>query len=301
MGAAFTAVEGGLESAFYNPATFHFVQSTKGMNVSFLFNPLSSIGLFKYYNSSENGLSNGKWLDVFKILPKAIVVSTKNWEIGAFNHEEIETREFFHPNVNFIEGDRFLQHHVETLTGRLRLADQVQLGVSFHYYTSFLNDSLQHGFSSSYGVFLRPHKQLDFGIAFISLPTGMKGIRVNHDRFEDETVNIGVAYHPFNLTTVTLDIRNLTEDSQKTTREFHIGLEQGFWRQVYLRSGYYRDRFNKKDRFSFGVGLLNLDLSRLGSSKYYSPNLALNYSIMIEPGDEKTRWHFFTLQWGFGW
>ena len=76
MGAAFTAVEGGLESAFYNPATFHFVQSTKGMNVSFLFNPLSSIGLFKYYNSSENGLSNGKWLDVFKILPKAMIELT---------------------------------------------------------------------------------------------------------------------------------------------------------------------------------------------------------------------------------
>ena len=129
----------------------------------------------------------------------------------------------------------------------------------------------------------------------------MKEVRLHHDRFEDETVDIGAAYHPFQCTTLALDIRNLTEDSQNTTREFHVGIEQGLFGQVCIRAGYYRERFEKKNRLTFGFGLFNLDFFRFGTSKYYTPNMALNYSIMLEPGHNSVRWHFLSLHWGIGW
>ncbi len=303
MGSAFTAVEGGLESAFYNPATFRFVETKKGINLSFIFSPFVTYGTYNLNNNnSQEATSGGGWWDIVRTLPKAIVLSTANLEIGFVNHEELESRRYFHSHLRFLEADNFFQHHVENLVVRVRLADQVHIGGSVQYYSVFSNDTLRRGFGSSYGVFLRPHPKLDFGVVFISLPAGMKNIRLDHDRFENESVNIGISYQPFSSTTFAIDLRNLSEEAQNTTREFHIGFEQGFWHNIYIRSGYYRDRKLKNNRMTLGIGLLNLDLLRLRDSKYSSPNMAINYAIMFEPGSNaKSRWHFISFQLGVGW
>lgn len=304
MGSAFTAMEGGLESSFYNPATFRFVDTqNRRINLSFIFSPFASYGIYDLKNNKlPNGNPEAGWWDIVKTLPKAIVLSTKNFEIGFVNHEELESRQYFHPHTRFLESNNFFQHHVENLVVRVRLAEQVHLGGSVQYYSVFKNDSLRHGFGSSYGVFLRPNPKLDFGIVFISLPGGLKNIRLDHDRFEHESVNIGISYHPFSSTTFALDLRNLTEEGQNTTREYHIGFEQSFLNHIYLRSGFYRIYTLKNNRMTLGIGLLNLDLLRFGNSKYSSPNLALNYAIMFDPGSgSDTRWHFFSFQLGIGW
>ena len=251
---------------------------------------------------AQNDVSGSGWWDFVRTLPKAIVLSTAKWEVGIVNHEELESRQNYHPNSRFFEHQNFFQHHVENFVVRVRLADQVHLGGSIQYYSAFMNDSLLHGFASSYGVFLRPNPKLDFGVVFISLPSRMKNIRIDHDRFDNESVNIGISYHPFSQTTIALDLRNLSEETQNTTREFHFGLEQGFWHQFYLRSGYFKDRMSNSNRLTFGFGLLNLNLLRFRESKYYSPNLIINYAIMLEPGSSNnSRWHFFSFQWGIGW
>ena len=303
MGTAFTAVESGLESALYNPATFQYIEAHKGLKFSVLFNPVVSAGLYNLYNNdSREGISTGDWYNVFRTLPKAIVLSSEKWEFGLINHEELETRSSFHKQIKFVEGDHFFQHHVENFIARIKLAKQVQLGAAVQYYSAFVEDSLQHGFGASYGVFIKPHSKLNVGVVFVNLPVGMKNVRVNHDRFNTESVNVGFAYRPFSQTTIALDVRNLSEESQTTTREIHFGVEQGIFNQIYLRSGFYRDRFNKKNRFSFGIGLLNLNMFRLDDAKYYGPNLAINYALMVEPNElENRRWHFLTVQWGFGW
>jgi hypothetical protein len=299
MGVAFTAVTGGLESAFYNPASFQYILPNKGVHFTLLFNPIVSAGLYDFYSQSSR-VSTNAWLDIIKTLPKAALISIKNWEIGFINHEELETRQDSHPNLKFFEGDHFLQHHMENFVVRVRLAEQVQIGGSVQYYSVWMADSLQHGFGTSYGIFVHPHPKMNVGIVFISLPTKMKSVRLNYDRFESETVNVGLAYQPFSATTLALDVRNLSEDSQQTTRELHVGVEQGFWGHIFLRSGFYQDQWTKNSRLSFGLGLLNLDLFRFDELKSASPNLAINYALVIQPNTDD-RWHFLSFQWGFGW
>ncbi len=303
LGAAFTAVEGGLATAFYNPATFRFAQADKGIKFSLVINPLVSAGIFHYYsNHSGPESTSEKWLRIVQTLPKAVVLSTPNFEASFINHEELESRESFHPNTQFFEGDDFFDHHVESFVLRVRLADQIQMGGTINYYTAVVNDTLQRGLGSSYGIYIRTHPKLDVGIVFISMPGKMKNLHLNYDRFEDETVNVGMAYHPFHSTTLAVDVRNLTEESQQTTRELHFGFEQGILNQFFLRAGFYRDRNLAQNRLTVGFGLLNLKPNRYDHPVYQSPNLVLNYALMIEPGNRNsTRWHFLSFQWGFGW
>ncbi len=45
-----------------------------------------------------------------------------------------------------------------------------------------------------------------------------------------------------------------------------------------------------------------LSVEFIDDSNHSSPNLALNYAIMFEPGSgSDTRWHFFSFQLGVGW
>lgn len=302
MGAAFTAVEGGWEAAFFNPATFQFVNVEKGLHFSVLFNPFVSLGLYDLYkHGAKKKLTTEQWWNVIRTFPKALVLSTENWEFGLINHEELESREFYHPNVRFFEGSHFFQHHVENFVVRVRLAEQVFLGGGIQYYTSFVQDSLQRGFGSSYGVFIRPNPKLNVGVVFISSPGKMKDIRIAYDRFENETVNVGFSFRPWPSTTLAVDVRNISEEAQKTTREIHLGFEQGFFGHLYLRGGYYRDHGVKENRFTLGFGLVNLDLFRLGKSRHGAPVLAINYALLSEPGNREGRKHFFSFQWGFGW
>ena len=182
----------------------------------------------------------------------------------------------------------------------MKLATQVQIGGAVQYYTVLIGDSLRHGFGTSYGVFILPNPRVNIGVVFINVPNEMANVRLNADRFEDETVNVGISYHPFSLSTVAIDVRNLTEESQKTTRELHVGLEQGLWQHLFLRLGYYRDRLLKEDHYSAGIGLLNLNLFQRGENHFSVPVLALNYAISVTNTEiNPTRWHFFSLTWGF--
>ncbi len=300
MGGAFTAIAGELQTAFYNPATFNLADLSHGLKLSVFFNPMVSIGLFDLYNKTNKELSVNEWWNVFRVLPKAVVLSTSRLEFGLVNHEELEERVAYHPHVRFFEADHFFQYHAESAVLRMKLATQVQIGGAVQYYTVLIGDSLRHGFGTSYGVFILPNPRVNIGVVFINVPNEMANVRLNADRFEDETVNVGISYHPFSLSTVAIDVRNLTEESQKTTRELHVGLEQGLWQHLFLRLGYYRDRLLKEDHYSAGIGLLNLNLFQRGENHFSVPVLALNYAISVTNTEiNPTRWHFFSLTWGF--
>ena len=301
MAGAFAAVPGGMEAVFFNPATLQLTDLNRGFRLTLFVNPLASAALYNLYTNQENSrLSRGQWWNVVRVFPKALFFSTPILEAGFVNQEELETREAYHPHKKFFEPQYFFQHHFETAVLRVKLAEQVAVGVTFSYYSYPEGDSVQQGFGASYGVFIRPSPKVGVGIMFMDLPTQMRDLRLFWDRFEGQTVNAGIAFHPFSLTTLSLDVRNLTEDNLANTREVHVGIEQGIWRHLYLRTGYFQDSRLPRRFFTAGFGLLNLGFAADGRRKFSVPVLALNYAIQIETGTSRTvRRHFLSFNWAF--
>ena len=301
MGGAFAAVQGGLEAAFYNPATFQLTNLNRGKKLSFFANPLASAVLYQHY--SQDGtkkLGQNEWWNVLSVFPKAIFFSTPTVEAGLISLEELETREAFHPNRDIFEVDHFFEHHFETAVIKVRLAEQVSLGATLSHYAFMTGDSVETGLGASYGVYIQPNRYVGVGVVFIDLPDQMRDLRLRWDRFEGKTVNMGISFRPFRMTTLSLDVRNLTEDNLPNTRELHIGVEQGLWRHLYLRTGYYRDAVLPRRVVTAGIGLFNLSFSAQGERRFDVPVLALNYALQVESGvSEPIRRHFLSFNWGF--
>jgi hypothetical protein len=301
MGGAFTAIEGGLSSIHYNPATFRLANIKRGFRIAGFANPVASISMYSFFREdSEKGLTASNWWDVARVLPKAVVLSTPTWEFALLGQEELESRKEFHENKKLFEADNFFNHVVHTALLRIRLADQVHIGGTLSQYTSEVNSETMNKIGSSYGFYVIPSPKLGVGIVFMDIPAKFKNIRLENDRIEDETVNIGVAYHLLANNTISLDVRNMSEENRSTTREWHVGLEQGFWKHIYLRSGFYRDQRKNENHFSFGAGLVNLNFARHGVRKFVIPVLAVNYALRLNRKDgTTTRTHFLSLIWGY--
>lgn len=301
MAGAFTAVPAGWEAAFYNPATLQLVGEETPFRISVFLNPLASASLYNYYQRMrKNGrpFETADWASIMALLPRAVFFSTRIVEFGWVNFEELESREPYHPHIQFFEADNFFNHYMQASVIRIRLAEQIALGGGLTYFTTFRDDSLRKGFGVTYGVLIRPSSNVRVGVVFFHYPQKFQFLRLNYDRFVGETVNIGVAFQPFSMTTLAIDVRNLSEDNMPNTREVHFGFEQGIWRHFYLRGGYFREASAKANWFSAGIGLLRLRGGRKREGVFSAPTFALNYAVLFKENGNLKR-HFLSFSLGF--
>jgi len=302
MGGAYAAVEDGIGSIAYNPASVKFWNLKRGFHFSLIVNPVASTGLFLYYKDNQiTPLSEGQWWSVARTLVKGVVFSIPPFQAGVRLYEEPLQRYRNLSGKNIFSARSFLSNHYETAFTRINLADRFSLGGTLSYYTFEDSGRVKRGLGASYGMLIKPARNLNVGIMFYDVPDAIQNIRLPLERMVDETVNVGLSYTPFHGTTTSLDIRNISEETKPASREVHFGMEQKFGRVFGVRGGYFQENETRKKYFSAGIGLLSTNLFRPDNAKYDSADYVFNYSYVIERSDMqwKDQWHLFSFLFYF--
>lgn len=302
MGGAYVAVEDGIGSVAYNPAAVKFWNLKRGFHFSLIVNPVAPTGLFLYYKDNQTTpLSDGQWWSVARTLLKGVVLSIPPFQAGVTLYEEPLQRYKDLPRNNIFSARRFLSNHYETAFTRINLADRFSLGGSLSYYTFEDSGQVKRELGASYGVLIKPAKNLNVGIMFYDVPDLIQNTRLPLERMVDETVNVGLSYTPFHGMMATLDVRNISEETKPASREVHFGMEQKFGSVVGFRGGYFQENKSHKKYFSAGIGLLSTNIFRPDNAKYDNADYVFNYSYVVERSDLqwKDQWHLFSFLFYF--
>ena len=116
------------------------------------------------------------------------------------------------------------------------------------------------------------------------------------ERLADETMNVGISYNPLPGTILSIDVRNLTEEKKENSREFHFGFEQNIFSLAAIRGGYFKERFNNSNYYSFGIGLIDSNLLFKKFNRFFHHDFIINYAFIYqEKKYEFSRCHFFSL------
>jgi len=299
MGSAFTALGDALAAIQFNPAAYFPRPNNAIPRLTLFLNPVSPV--VGGVNHEELFRGSGSLVDdtllSLSLLLKSISVNLNSVQLGFLLGEEgLYLPEMFF-DERFVRVSGFRQNHTHSLIGRLQLADEVSVGASANFlFGSAPGDPMKRrsDFGISYGILLRPEKGLNIGVSFVNLPDSLADYRLPLERLVDESVNIGVAYEMFTKTLVSLDVRNLGEESNRIIRELHLGVEQLILTHLALRAGYFKKN-SGEHVLSWGVGLLN-DTLLFNSRNESSRNFYLNYAFVYEKSqDTDTRWHFLSF------
>jgi len=298
MGGAYVAVEDGIGSVAYNPASVKFWALKRGLRFSLIANPVASAGLLLYYKDHQTTpLTDHQWWNVARTLLKGVVFSVPSFQAGITFYEEPLKRYKELSEKNIFSAKQFLSNHYETAFMRINLADRFSLGGTLSYYTFEDSGNVKRQLGASYGVLIKPARNLNVGIMFYDVPDVIQNIRLPIERLVDETVNVGLSYRPFRGTMASLDVRNISEETKPASREVHFGMEQQFGKIVGLRGGYFQENETHKKYFSAGIGLLSTNIFRPDNAKYDNADYVFNYSYVIERSDLKWKdqWHLFSF------
>lgn len=299
LGGAFTSIKDDLAAPFYNPAAFSLYANKKAGRLTFFVNPISTVisGLKIDEMFSGAGSTEGDILLSIGQVVKSVTLSMNALEFGLILGEQSlrKPQSFYNDEILNIAG--FRQNHSHLLVSRLKLADQVSIGASASLiYSSLPTQPLasQKNISLSYGILIQPEKGLSVGVSLINLPDTISEHRLSLERVVDETVNVGVSYN-YNGSTITLDVKNIGDETVEIVREFHVGFEQNFLSHISLRAGWFK-RANGGHVYSCGIGLIDgnslWNLDRLFNHK----NLFLNYAFVYEDNEiQDLKWHFLSF------
>lgn len=302
MGGAYVSVEDGIGSIAYNPATVKFWNLKRGFRFSVIANPVASTGLYVFYKDNQTTpLSDGQWWNVARTLLKGVVFGLPAFQAGVILYEEPLQRYMGISKKNIFSARRFLSNHYETSFVRVNLADRFSLGGTLSYYTFEDSGRVKRELGASYGILIKPAKNLNVGIMFFDVPNLIQNIRLPIERIEDETVNVGLSYRPFGGTTASIDVRNISEETKPASREVHLGMEQKFGNIIGIRGGYFQENKTHLKYFSAGLGLLSTNFFRPDNAKYNNADYVFNYSYVIEKSELKwqDQWHLFSVLFYF--
>ena len=298
MGGAFTSIRDDLSAMDYNPAAFDLYQSEKIFRLTVFFNPVAPVVVAKDHRRLSVS-SRSNWTDAFislGSLVKAVTFSMNSFTAGFLFAEQSLGTTLTRKDRRVLSADGFLDHHSNSAVVNLRLAERVSIALATSLYYQTEGQKRQWGLGSSYGVLLKTARKVRVGVAYIDLPKKMPDYRATGERILDETVNFGVSYEPDTRTLLSADIRNLTEEERRITREVHLGAERVLFSQVALRVGYYRKKIDRKNVFSCGLGLMDGNHWVEQGNQFGHPNFCFNYAFVYDSGpDGPQRWHFASL------
>ncbi len=301
MGGAFTSIENNIVSAGFNPASLNLYETEKKCRVTLFFNPISaSTALYDLYAAQTENQSEKtdavSLLNKTALLIKGVVITAKFLDIGLIFNEQIVDVPALTAQKSFFSNNDIWNNCYHTILTRIKLAERVSLGASASLFYKQLADQVEHKFGFSYGLLVKPGKKLNVGMAYHYLPQLMPDVRLPLEKLVDQTINVGFSYYPFNSTTISIDLRNLTEEKGKSVPEAHFGLEQRLFSIIALRAGYFQERDTPKRTISAGVGLIDSNLLFSKENKFQQSHFMLNYSLVnqFEAGND-VRWHVVSL------
>lgn len=298
MGGAYTSMEGDIVSASYNPATLNLYRLDKDLRFTFYLTPIAPTTI--YYERFQNDQQNQQQKEnVFKtaaLLMKSLVFTAKFIDVALIFNEQIVDKNYLFSQKKFFQNLNLWENSYHTLVTRIKLADRVSMGASVSYFLKNTNEKVQQGFGFSYGILLKPSTRMNVGLAYVDYPNDMSEIRLPLERLSDQTMNIGVSYKPTSSTTLSLDLRNLTEDDRKGVREAHLGFEQNLFSILAIRGGYFKERFADTHTFSGGIGLIDSNLMFADDNHFNHSQFMLNYSFIYQKNKNQFfRWHVLSL------
>lgn len=301
LGGAYTSIEDDIVSAGYNPATLSLYQATKDSRLTVYLNPVAPMIVYygqikKNNHSDQNHSPSQQFLKTITLLIKSLVFTGRFVDIAlVLNEQVIEEKYLLHQNKFFDDCDLW-DNSYHTFTSRIKLAERVSIGVAGSIYLKKIEDKRYQGVGFSYGIMLKPAHNMNVGLAFIDFPENLPEIRLPVERMIDQTMNIGVSYKPTTSTTLSFDLRNLTEDDQPNVREAHLGIEQTIFSIFAIRGGLFQERFTRDRTFSGGLGLFDSNLLFSKENHFNHPQFLLNYSFLYQKRDSHPfRWHVLSI------
>ncbi|MBD3166573.1 hypothetical protein GF324_08240 [bacterium] len=318
MGGAVTARLGGLESVFYNPATYTHKTPRlweSGLELTVYTNPPAA---FAYGARALEGREPpGKpSYDAPLLFLRGINAAYKPFHIGAVFAEEelqpLDSKSDHLFNIDQIPDNRRLAGYATIVLSR-----QVRIGASV---TGFFRERRMRQYGTSYGLYLVPSRLIQVGVFFCDVPdfhqdstftggdplsAGSNGesvsVRHPYAGLEDESVNIGFSLQPNRNSRILVDLRSVFIEDGSKQIEARIGAEGRIGDHLALRAGAIPNTREGDHVVTWGIGLV--DLHRFGEQigLYEAPGFLLNYALVYRFGDSgRDRAHFFTMSWELG-
>jgi hypothetical protein len=298
MGGAYTSIEDDIFSANYNPATLSLYQMDKEYRLTLYLNPIAPTTIY-YENlrhDRQNKQNNNQFFKTAALLMKSLVFTGRFIDLALIFNEQILDKTHLLNQKKFFQNGDLWENSYHTFVTRMKLADRVSLGASGSLYMKKINDEVQRGVGFSYGILLKPSTRMNVGVAFVDYPNNIPDIRLPLERMVDQTMNIGISYKPTTTTTLSLDLRNLTEDNRRSVREMHLGFEQKVISILAIRGGYFQERFADTRTFSGGIGLFDSNLMFSDINRFNHSQFILNYSFIYQKSKNQVfNWHVLSL------
>jgi len=300
MGGAFSAIEDNIVSATYNPASLNLYQREKNFRVTFFFNPITPTILFSERKETQKLMDyesiNRHYLKNAATIIKGIVITAKFLDLGfIFNEQLINRDELITQKVFFKNCDLFSNCY-HTMIARIKLADRVSIGASANIYFKKNAKETERFYGFNYGILVKPSPKLNVGITYHYFPKTFSDVRLPLERLADQTINAGISYFPFKNSTLSVDLRNLTEEKGKSAFEAHFGFEQRLFSLIALRAGFFQERPSNHQIISAGIGLVDSNLLFSKENQFSTPNFMLNYAFAQQrETDQVFNWHLISL------
>ncbi len=294
MAGAVTARLGGMESTWYNPATYTRYRSEfqpDQLHVSVNVNPAAILG---YSGDMVLGrdIPGHPVAGPASFVIRGVTVTRTPFIFGAVMGEEEfdqpRNRQFdlfeLRDTPNRYRGNSFL---VFAVSPRVRVGGTI---------SGYIRENSVHALGASYGVYLEPGDNFNIGVFFSELPDGFSESRRFLSGVEDQTVNAGISYEPNRKTLLTCDVRNVFQEEGDRDLEVRVGAERRLGDLLMLRMGIIPATQVGDQYFTWGLGLL--DRHRLTESPhhYRVPHFMVNYAMVQKRSEEQWETvHLLTL------
>lgn len=298
MGGASVAVRDDLGAVNVNPAAIELYAVPKSLCLTAFLNPVVPTVAFcrpgDLRGSSVGGFG-GRATALAAVL-KAVALTISPLDVLMSWAEEVPGFGPRPQGPEVFQLRRFGDVFSSSLAVRVRLAPQVAIGAGSELWR--LRDEARNlwqlGFS--YGVLVQPDPRVSVGVVYVELPDSFVRARYLLERIGDESLNLGVAWHPFASTTVSADLRHIGEEGDPLTRELHVGLEQIMFRHLAVRGGVFRERDSRSFVYSCGVGLWDSNALVSAERRLAHTTFVVNYTLVyrdVQGGPD--RWHLFSI------
>lgn len=287
LGGAFTAVADPLAAWEFNPAGAGFVmpEQKKTFDFTLYFNAVGPALLLKnkdYFNDGFFFLGT---------LLKGFHAKAGPFTLGGVFGEELLLDDNYLKRPCILDLPGHLNNRNSTLGIALGLGGRVSIGFSTEIFKRQGTHRSIYEIGYRYGVQVKTRSRIDIGLFYSDFPAKYKSDRLPVERLGDETLNMGLAFHPAQWMTLSADIRNVSDENKPAVREPHAGLELRPVSFLSLRAGYFQEK-NGTDWISGGLGLGYLQNRNMNS---FWKHIRIEGTFMAEKTAVQTNlWWFAT-------